>query len=194
MPATNVDRVIAGKPLTSAGGILAGPRGTALPTDSSTPLNAALKPLGLVSDEGVTETPTRETDKIKAWGGATVKVIQSEYGVTYQFTLIEATGAEALKLVFGETNVQIDPATETAGTKTSVKLNKKELPHVTLVFEMADGNATERIVVPDAQVSEVGEITYSDSAVKGYQVTVESFEDASGNNAYHYSDDGVFAA
>jgi hypothetical protein len=61
------------------------------------------------------------------------------------------------------------------------------------VFEVKDGEAKIRIYVPDGQITEVGEITYSDSEVIGYQVTVEAFADELGNKAYKFLDNGVFS-
>lgn len=191
--ANTVSNVVSGKPL-ATGGALIGPLGTALPTDTTVALNAAFKGAGYIGEDGVTETVGRSTDKIRAWGGDTVKVVQSEFSVTYQFSFIEALNADALKAAYGDTNVTTTAATVSTGTLQAVKLNSLTLPHKSYVFEIRDGNAKIRIVVPDGQITEIGDVTYNDSDVVAYQVTVEAFPDASGNNAYKYSDDGKFSA
>jgi hypothetical protein len=74
----------------------------------------------------------------------------------------------------------------------SVAINGNVLEHKEFIFEVKDGLAKVRIVVPNGQVTEVGEIKYADAEIIAYEVTVEAFADASGNQAYQYVDDGVF--
>ncbi len=188
--ANNVKNVVAGKPL-AAGGVWRGPLGTPLPTDETTALDAALKAAGYIGEDGLTETQDRSTEKIRAWGGDTVKVVQTEFGLTYQFTFIESVNGDVLKAVYGEANVTTTAATTTTGNKHAVKVNSEQLPHETYVFEVKDGDARIRIVVPDGQITEVGDITYADGEVVGYQVTVEAFRDADLDaNAVKYINDG----
>lgn len=192
--ANTVANVVAGKPLTT-GGILIGVLGSTLPTDASTALDAAFKSAGYIGDDGVTENGDRSTDKVKAWGGDTVKVLQTDYSLTYQFTFIETLNSDVLTAVYGADNVTTTPATSSTGTLQAVKASKDQLPHQAFVFEVKDGSARIRIVVPNGQITEVGETTYSDSAVVGYQVTVEAFHDSDLDaNAVKYLDDGVFSA
>lgn len=192
--ANDTKNVVAGRPL-STGGVLRGPLGTALPTDVTTAPGVAFKALGYVSEDGLTETVERSTDKIRAWGGDTVKVVQTEYGVTYSFTLIEATREDVLKAVYGEGNVTTTPATPSAGALSTVVLNSETLEHAAWIFEIKDGDARIRIVVPDGQVTEIGEVTYADGEAVGYEVTVEAFRDEAINGqAIKYITNGVTSA
>lgn len=188
-----VQNVVAGKPL-ATGGILSGPLGTPLPTDASTAPDAALTGVGYISDDGVSESMNRETDKIKAWGGDVVKIVQSEHSVTYQYTMIEAARAEVNREVYGEPNVTATVATTTHGNLLAIKVTAEQLPHRVRVMEIKDGDARVRIVLPDSQITEVGDVTYQDAAIIAYPVTVEAFPDASGVKAYKYTDDGKKAA
>lgn len=182
--------VVAGKPL-ATGGVLVAPTGTAAPVDETTALNASFKALGYVGEDGLTESTERSTDKVKAWGGDTVKVLQTDYAVTYQFTLIETLNTDVLKALYGSTNVATTAATASAGTKNAVKLNSETLPIQSFVFEVKDGNSRIRIYVPKGQIIETGEVVYSDSEVVGHAVTVEAFYDATlGANAVKYINDG----
>lgn len=182
---TNVQNVVAGKPL-ATGGVWSGPLGTPLPVNESAALNGGLGSLGYVGEDGLTETQDRSTDKVRAWGGDTVKVLQTDFSLTYSFTLIESVKDSVLAEVHGTDNV-----TSLAG-KHAVKITSDQLPHRSYVFEVRDGDARIRIVVPDGQITEVGEISYSDGDVIGYPVTVEAFRDASlGANAVKYIDPGT---
>lgn len=190
MPNT-VASVLAGKPLTT-GGVLIAPMGTALPTTAVAVPAAGFVAAGYIGDDGVTESVDRSTDKVKAWGGDTVKVLSTDFGVTYQFSFLESLNTDVLKTVYGDANVAVTAATSTTGTLRTVKINNDDLPHKQFIFEIKDGPARIRIVIPDGQITEVGEITYNDGEVISYSVTVEAFEDAAGNNAYKYLDNGVF--
>jgi hypothetical protein len=186
-----VSNVVAGRPAVT-GGAYHAVLGTALPTDSTTALAAAFKALGYVGDAGVVETPTRTTDKKKAWGGDIIKVLQTDYSATYAFTLVESLNTEVLKTVHGTSNVTTTAATSTTGTLQAVKVNSAILPHEVYVFEILDGAVKVRVVIPDGQISDIGAVTYVDSDVVAYSVTVEAFYNAAaGANAVRFSTDGV---
>lgn len=183
--------VVAGVPL-ATGGILIGALTAAAPTTAVSTLTG-FTAAGYIGEDGVTETNERSTDRIRAWGGDTVKVVQTEHNVSYQFTFLETLNADVLKAVYGDANVTTTAATASTGTLHKVLVNSSTLPHRSYVFELKDGDAKIRIYVPDGQITEVGDITYSDSEVIGYQVTVEAFADASGNKAIKLLDNGKFS-
>lgn len=188
---TTVANVVAGKPL-AAGGIYLAPIGTTAPTSGSAALGVAYKSAGYIGEDGVTEGGDRSTTKIKAWGGDVVKVVQDEHTLTYTFRFIEAMNGDVLKAVYGADNVTTTAATSSSGTIHQVKVTGDVLPHLAIVFEIKDGDNRIRISAPDAQITEVGEITYADSDVIGYEVTVECFADANGVKATKWLDNGVF--
>lgn len=188
MPNTAAN-VAAGIPL-ATGGVLIGALTATLPT-SATAATTGFTAAGYVGEDGVTESYDRSTEKVRAWGGDTVKVVQTEFGATYQFTFLETLNADVLKAVYGDANVTTTAATTTTSQLHTVKVTGQALPHKSFIFELKDGYTKIRIVVPDGQITEVGEITYSDAEVIGYQVTVEAFADSSGVNAYKYLDNGL---
>lgn len=186
-----ISNIVAGKPL-ATGGVLIAPTGTAAPTNTSTALNAAFKAAGFIGEDGVTETTDRSTSKVKAWGGSVVKVLQTDYSVTYKFTFIEALNGDVLKAVYGDGNVTTTPPTVSTDTLQTIKLMPDTLPHKSFVFEIKDGLARIRIYVPDGQITEVGDVVYNDGEIGAYQVTVEAFyNEAAGANALKFTDDGV---
>jgi hypothetical protein len=189
--ANTASNVVAGVPL-ATGGILIGALAAAAPTTAASPL-VAYTAAGYIGDSGVVETNERSTDKIRAWGGDTVKVVQTEHNVSYKFTFLETLNTDVLKAVYGEANVTTTAATSSTGTLQKVLINGATLPHKSYVFEVKDGTAKIRIYVPDGQITEVGDVTYSDGEVVGYEVTLEAFADSAGNKAYKYMDNGVFS-
>ena len=187
---TNAANIVAAAPM-ATGGVSIGPLGAALPTDATTALGAALKSAGYIGESGLTESADRSTEKVKAWGGDVVKVVQTDFSTTYTFTFLETLNADVLRTVYGDQNVTVTPASSSKGSLYAVKINADTLPHKSFVFDMRDGDARIRIVVPDGQITEVGEITYSDAEVVGYSVTVEAYRDpVLGANALKYLDDG----
>ena len=172
--------VSAGKPKV-AGAIFMAPIGTTLPTDSTTALAAGFVELGYASDAGVVNSESRETETIKAWGGDTVLKPFTGKEDTFQFTLIEALNVNALKLVYGDSNVTGDL---TNGI--SIKSAAEDLDYHSFVIEMVLNGAVKRIVIPSAKVTEVGDITYADGEAIGYDTTLSAVPDAAGGTHYEY--------
>ena len=178
MPSSS--NVSAGKPKVT-GAIFIAPVGTTLPTDSTTALNSAFVELGYASDAGVVNSESRETETIKAWGGDTVLKPFTGKEDTFKFTLIEALNVNALKLVYGDSNVTGDL---TNGI--SIKSAAEDLDYHSFVVEMVLNGAVKRIVIPSAKVTEVGDITYADGEAIGYDTTLSAVPDAAGGTHYEY--------
>ena len=191
MAAPNTRNVSAAQPKVG-GGVYWAPLGTALPTDSSTALIAAYKPLGYVSDAGI--TPSRDTsiDKPKAWGGDTVAALQTDESLSYEWTLIEVFSDEVRKFVHGQSNVTTTAPAAGQGTKLAI-LDKGGKPaNCVLVFDMKYGAKTRRVVLPVADNVVTGESPYSDSDLSAFTLTSEALKDASGVRMYEFTqnDDG----
>ena len=179
--ANTASNVSVGKPAI-AGAIYAAPSGTACPTDAITALAAAFKCLGYVSEDGLTNSNSPESDSIKAWGGDTVLTILTSKEDTFQFTLIEALNVDVLSFVYGSANVS-----GTVQSGITIQANSKDIPECVLAIDMLfTGNVAKRIVIPHAKVSEVGDISYTDGDAVGYETTVTCLPDSSGNTHYEY--------
>ena len=122
-----------------------------------------------------------DTENIKAWGGDLVLVGQTSFMETFTVNLIE-TGAEALKVYYGEDNVTV------VGDAITIVQNSEMLPNVVVVFELVlTGGRIKRIVVPNAQIADrSGEITYTDGEAIAYPAVFTAFADASGNTHTEY--------
>lgn len=186
----STNAIVAGRPK-STGGAYSAIAGTALATDATTALNAAFKTMGYIGDDGLTETIGRETDTIKAWGGDVVKVVQTDFAVTYKLTIIETLTGDAAKAVFGTSNVTATAGGPSNGARLAISVKSTPLTKGPWVFEVQDGLVIVRIVVPNGQVIAVDDVTYNDGSVIGYPITIQAFPDASGINVYKYSDDGI---
>lgn len=177
-----VNNVSAGKPKV-AGAVYRAPLGTALPTDATTALASAFVDMGYISEDGVTNSNSPESEKIKAWGGQTVLVVSTEKPDTFQLTFLEALNTNVLQTVYGDGNVTVN---DEAGT-ISVTSNVAALEDHVYVIDIAmRGGAMKRIVIPQGELSELGDIVYKDDEAVGYEVTLECMPDASGNTHYEY--------
>ena len=170
-----VTNVTAGKPA-AGGAIYRAPLGTTLPTDATTALDAAFVSLGFCSDDGLTNSNSPESDNVKAWGGKNVLALQTDKPDTFQFKLIEVLNPDVLKAVYGDDNV-----TGTLTTGITLKANADEPKEASWVIDMVmrDGAVT-RKVLPDAKVTELGDIVYEDDEVTGYELNLLAMPDDTG--------------
>ena len=132
---------------------------------------------GFIGEDGVTEANESDTEKIKAWGGDTVRVVQTDHTVTYTLSFLEFGNVDVLKALYGEDNVSED------GTVLTAKINADVLEHRSWLFEMKDGDNRIRIFVPDGQITSRGEINYTHGGAIVPEVTIEAFPDANGDKA-----------
>ena len=174
--ATNVS---VGKP-DKSGAIFFAPLGTALPTSADETKAAAFVPLGYVSEDGLTNDNSPESDSVKAWGGDTVLNLQTDRPDSFTFTLLEVLNVDVLKAVYGTSNVTVD-----GSGNITVKATADEMGSGSWIIDMImRGNRKKRIVIPNGTISELGTITYKDDEAVGYELTLTDVPDSSG--VYHY--------
>lgn len=181
----NAQNVSVGKPAVD-GAIWVAPLNTPVPTDASSPLNDAFKCVGFISEDGLTNSTSRDSETMKAWGGVTVRKSQTSYEDTWSFTMIE-TNETVMKVAYGEANVTGD-----VESGLTVLHNEKELGDHAYVIETIIGTTEDgfdrikRIVIPDGTVTETTDIQYTDDSLLGYGVTLTGLPDANGNCGYEY--------
>ena len=86
-----------------SGAVYVGPVDTAAPTDSSTALDAGFLDLGYVSESGISETISRDTQQIRGWqDGALLREVTSSGSYSIDLTFLE-TNLNVLELYYGST-------------------------------------------------------------------------------------------
>ena len=185
MAAPDARNVAAAKPY-AGGGIYWAPAGTPLPVDAANALDAAFKPLGYISNDGV--QPSRETniEKKTAWGGDVVAALLADESRSFEFTLWEVFYDEVQKFVHGAENVVVTPATASTGTATAILDKGGKRPNVVLVFDMLHAKKRRRLVVGNADYNVTGELPYVDNDLSGYTVQVEAIKDETGVRVHEY--------
>lgn len=169
--ATGIDAIRTGAPVTATGGVLFADVDTTLPTDATTKPGAAFTKGGYVGEDGVTRSTDVSDEKIRAWGGDTVKIVRTEHSITYTFQFLESASAEVLKLIHGEDNVDVDALNETVTVRHTAKIP----PRKAFLLDMLDGSAKMREVIPDGQLTSSGEVNFVHSDVIRYEVNIEAF-------------------
>lgn len=195
----NVSDVRVGAPdQKTTGAIKHAPIGTTLPSLSSiskagVTLDGAFVGNEYVSEAGLTLSPSISTADIKDWSGSIVRKLLDSFDGTLSWTMI-STDKNALEVAFGSSYVTSNTATTAHGAQVQAALGAHLPDPQSWVFLMKDGDARIVIVVPDGQITEVGDVTFVSSDAVGWNVTLSCYPDSSGECIYIMTDDGVVTA
>ena len=161
------------------GGIYRAPLSTTLPTSALSSLGVEFDELGYASEEGITQSVGRDVSDIAAWqNGDVVRVVQTSHTVTYQFNLIETMDL-TLETAFGNYE-------DLGGGEGVTEITGDLLPHYVWALHAVDGNNRIRLILPDGQVTETGDVTWTNGELIAYPITVTAFPDSDGVKAYQY--------
>ena len=194
MPYTKDVRVGAPEQVTT-GAIKHAPIGTTLPilsdiSKTGVTLAAAFEGNEYVSEDGLTLAPAMSTTDIKDWSGSTVRKVLESFDGTLSWTMI-STNEGALGIAFGEDHITTSAASATHGEQVRAELGAHLPEAQSWVFLMKDGDARIVIVVPNGQVTEVGEVTFASNSAVGWNVTLSCYPDSDGECIYIMTDDGA---
>lgn len=151
------------------GAVFWAPKGTALPETFDEALDPAFTPVGILSEDGVNEGLSVDTNKIKGWpGGQTVRVTNTSTEKTVGFTMLENSPLAA-ELYYGADKVV------KAGTGARIDIPEAVgVVEGTAVIEKHDGEIVERRCIELGQVSERGDQSSNNEDAAGKEVTLES--------------------
>jgi hypothetical protein len=163
------------------------PYGTSGPTDVATAWPAAYKPLGLLSEDGATETREQDSADHFAWGGILVRTTRSKFKRSMTIICLE----DNLN-VFEIVNPGSTTDTVTGLTTRTVKV-PSGANILAYGLELRDGDITKRRLIPRGEVVEVGEVALSDSEMTAFELTLSIYPDADGVLYYDLTDDPAAA-
>lgn len=162
-----VSNVSFGKPI-PGGSVYNAPLGTTLPTGRDSTLAEAFKCVGYLSEDGITNKNGPSTKTIKAWGGDTVLVLETDKPDEWKLKLIEVLNPDVLKIVYGTDNV--------SGTlETGITVRANNTPHTAsswVIDILLNENKIHRVVIPNATIKEISDIVYKDDDLIAYDITL----------------------
>jgi hypothetical protein len=157
-----------------------GPAGTALPEDAVTALDAAFDEVGYAGEDGIVQTINEDRTDIKAWqNGDVVRKVRTSHDVTYSFTMLE-TNLTSLEIYYGDGSVSGTLADGVVEVRGDAGTRGEWVLHV------IDGDNLIRIVLPDGEVTERGDVNFVNAEAIAYPVTVTAYPDVDGVKAYLY--------
>jgi hypothetical protein len=143
------------------------PVGTAAPTGSTGVFGAGWVDLGYIHEDGITETPNADWNEVRAWQGRTVvRRTLTSSDVQWQFQLIEQK-QETLELYYTGAVM-----TQTSGQDARLDIVAPSWDPRAFALDLIDGTIHERIIIPQATVTDRGEITYNGTDAIAYDVTI----------------------
>lgn len=155
--------------------------GLVIPTDPTTDLSEDYICLGFVSEDGLTNGRSSESQDFKDWNGNIIYSSLTSQDDTFNFTLVEVLNVDVLKTIYGDDNVTVN---DDGGI--DVKVTASDLPACAWVIETVLNGKAKRIVIPNGKVSEVADVEYKADSLMGYDTTVKAAPDANGYTHYEY--------
>lgn len=168
------------------GQVLAAPLGTTLPTDLSSPLNAAFKDLGLLTDDGVTDDPGRGVKNILALGGLNVRSFVETEEPTVKVVCLEENS-----IVQSIINPGGAPETDEDGV-TTIQMAQSQPNPMAFVIVNQDGGITSRQTIRRGEILEVGpRVMKADAATR--ELTIVKYFGSDGTTGALITDDAALA-
>lgn len=163
------------------------PINTPLPTDFTAAMDSEVDSLwesvGLLSEDGATESRDEDSNDFFAWGGKLIRTQRSKHKRSIQATALEDNPV-VWKLVNPGSGV---PVTTTGVTERKVAVPKSQ--KYAFCLEVSDGGVKTRRLIPTGEVTEVGDVTLSDSDMQAYELTISIYPDSAGVLYHDYTND-----
>ena len=173
--------------------VYVGDVGSTAPTDVTTALDAAFEALGLLSDDGMTESREDESTDHYAYGGILVRTTRSKHKRTITVTALEDNPVVFDLVNPGSTASTSAGPTPPAGVTTrTVKVPQPD-PKA-FVLELVDGDVTKRRHIARGEVVAVGDVQISDNEMTMYELTINIYPASDGTLYTDITDDTQAAA
>jgi hypothetical protein len=172
------------------GHVFCAPVGTTLPDDVTTDLDPAFVEVGLISEDGLTESLDVTKELLRAWQRpAGVRTLTTEVNWTWQF-VCEETSPIVLDLYYGNA---VTGSTTMGGVSTT---NIPAWPSSTdkaWVVQIEDGDVITRYAIPKGDVTDRGETKHTFSDGTMYDITVAVLGTSVDEMGYRLTNDPEFA-
>lgn len=163
------------------------PEETAFIETLTDPMASPWAAVGLLSEDGASESRDEDTNDFYAWGGKLIRTHRSKHKRTISVTCLEDN-----LTVFGLVNPG-SAVSSTGGVNKRVIKIPKSAP-MSFVLELRDGDVVKRRHIPTGEVTEVGEVALTESDLQAYELTITIYPDADDVLYIDYDNDTSNAA
>ncbi|MFF7408702.1 hypothetical protein ACFZBG_04685 [Streptomyces lydicus] len=163
--------------------------GTALPAALTDAMSTvpAWKAVGLLSEDGASESRDEDSNDFYAWGGKLIRTKRSKHKRSIKVTCLEDNLA-----VFGLVNPGSVATTADGVNTRTIKAPKSDKR--SFVLELMDGDITRRRHIPTGEVTEVGEVTLSEGDLQAFELTITIYPSTDDVLYVDYDNDTANAA
>lgn len=153
------------------------------PTAFDSTLDAALLPLGAVSQDGLGYGFSEDSQSFIAWGQLTPYRTQITKSLrTFKVKLWETNRSICKSVMYRLPVADVDTSTGSyAFEETSTPTPDRR----SWVFDVIDGNTLERFFVPVGEVTDRDDVTFKPDEIAAYSLTITAYADGSGVTVYH---------
>jgi len=156
--------------------------GTLAPADIAAAWPAGWEDLGLISEDGLTEGNDQDRTDIAAWGyDAPVRTQIIKRVTTFQIKFLE-TSPRVISLYYAAPLGDMVESGSGASQSVNFVQGQTPAPYTrALGLDIVDGSRWFRFVIPRAEVTERGQITYKGDEAVSYDVTFTTLLAADGS-------------
>lgn len=165
------------------GGGWVAPIGTAAPTSPLVQPVAPWKPLGAISDDGLTYGFDEDNQEFTPWGLTSAfrtQITKSQR--TFGLTLWETTRTTVQSVFYRLDAAELEPV---GGLTTYAETASPVPDRRAWWFIVLDGSTAKGFYVPQGEVSDRSDVSFKQDEISGYEITVTAYPDEAGNTVYH---------
>lgn len=162
--------------------IYCGPKGSTLPTDLTTDIDAALEDLGWLTDTGIGEAPTTNTNVRRGINGSIVKTIKTSDDTSFTFECYERNAVTVGLVRPGSTPATMDTVT-TTNVKAYLGSNEKAF-----VLHIDYGTYKRRVAIARGEAFLTGTIQDKPGDLAVLQFRIDCYPAADGTKYIDITD------
>ncbi|MFC8273745.1 phage tail protein [Streptomyces sp. NPDC057271] len=165
------------------GGGWVAPVGTASPGDPAVQPLAPWLPLGALSDDGLVQGFEEDSQSFTPWGyTAPIRTTITSSLRTFSVTAWETGRTTVQSLQY---RIDVGDLTPASGLTTFAETASPTPDRRAFWFVVLDGEFQRGFYVPQGEITERSDVTHKQDEVAGFQWTITSYPDESGNTVYH---------
>ncbi|MFD3568437.1 phage tail protein [Streptomyces sp. NPDC058667] len=165
------------------GGGWVAPLGTASPGDPAVQPLSPWLPLGALSEDGLVQGFEEDSQSFTPWGYTSpIRTTITSSIRTFAITAWETGRTTVQSLQYRIPVEELEPA---SGLTTFAETASPVPDRRAFWFVVLDGELQRGFYIPQGEITERSDVTHKQDEVAGFQWTITSYPDESGNTVYH---------